>query len=178
MRKINQATVMKNLKKSNLNLLLLLSFLIALSLSIWLNYQTTNSVGDISFNKEIDSPTFKICNEKKILQYYSVKSNYKNGRRAIKKEIWKTIENLTFEKSGFITFRFIINCKGETGRFRIKTINSELKTQEFDAQKIKTLQNTIEKLKNWNAGIMDDKTFDSYYVLNFKIEKGKITDIF
>ncbi len=164
--------------KSKLNLFLLISFLIALTLTIWLNYQVTNRVGDLSFNKEIDNSTFNVCDEKRITQYYSTKSNYQGGKKAIKKELWNITEQLTFENSGFITFRFIINCKGEIGRFRIKTIDSELKENSLETQKIKTLQTSIENLTEWNAGMWKDKTFDSYFVLNFKIEQGKITDIF
>ena len=72
--------------KNKLNLFLLISFLIALVLTIWLNYQVTNRVGDLSFNKEIDKSTFKVCDEKRIPQYYSTKSNYQGGKKAIKKE--------------------------------------------------------------------------------------------
>lgn len=164
--------------KSKLNLFLLISFLTAITLTIWLSYQITNRVGDLSFNKEIDNSTFKICDEKRITQYYSTKSNYQGGKKAIKKELWKTTEQLTFKNSGFITFRFIINCNGEIGRFRVKTIDSELKENSFDSQKIKILQTSINKLQKWNTGTWKDKTLDSYFVLNFKIEQGKITDIF
>ncbi|PHS63364.1 MAG: hypothetical protein COB12_09450 [Flavobacterium sp.] len=164
--------------KSKLNLFLLISFLIALTLTIWLNYQVTNRIGDLAFNKEIDNSTFKVCDEERITQYYATNSNYQGGKKAIKKELKKTTEQLTFKNSGFVTFRFIINCKGKIGRFRVKTIDSELIENNFEIQKIKTLQTSIENLTKWNAGTWKDKTFDSYYVLNFKIEQGKITDIF
>lgn len=164
--------------KSKLNLFLLISFLIALTLTIWLNYQFTNRVGDLSFNKNDDNSTFKVCDDKRITQYYSTKSNYQGGKKAIKREIWKITEQLTFKNSGFITFRFIINCNGEIGRFRVKTIDNELKENNFETQKVETLQTTIENLKKWNAGTWHDETLDSYFVLNFKVEKGKITDIF
>ncbi|MDB9954039.1 hypothetical protein OAD49_00570 [Flavobacteriaceae bacterium] len=135
-------------------------------------------VGDISFNEKLDDSSFKVCDETKILQYYSVNANYQNGRKALMKEIWDTIEPLSFKASGYITFRFIINCEGDIGYFRVKTIDSELKKNVFDSDKIKRLQMYIENLKHWNAGALGAKTFDSYFVLNFKIETGKITDIF
>lgn len=164
--------------KNKLNLFLLISFLTAITLTIWLNYQLTNRVGDLSFNEKIDKSNFKVCNEKLITQYYSSKSNYQGGKKAIKKELWQITEKLTFENSGFITFRFIINCNGEIGRFRVKTIDSELKENSFETQKIEILQKSIEKLQKWNAGTWKNKTLDSYFVLNFKVEQGKITDIF
>ncbi|MCF6295796.1 MAG: hypothetical protein L3J25_08915 [Flavobacteriaceae bacterium] len=164
--------------KNKLNLFLLISFLLALSLTTWIYYQTTNRVGDIVFDKSIDNATFKTCYDYKTPQYYQVGTNYQDGSKAIKKELSDTIENLTFEDSGYITFRFIINCNGEVGRFRVKTINSDLQENNFNNQKIKILQKSIESLKKWNPGMWKDKAFDSYFVLNFKVEKGKITDIF
>ncbi len=53
-----------------------------------------------------------------------------------------------------------------------------MKENTFEIQKVETLQTAIENLKNWNAGTWQDETLDSYFVLNFKVEKGKITDIF
>ena len=168
-----------NLKpKNKLNVLLLISFLLAFNLTFWFKYQLTKRIGDISFHEEQDDSSFKVCDETIIFQYYSVNANYQNGRRAIKKEIWETIEPLTFETSGYITLRFVINCEGDVGYFRAKTIDSELKTNEFDTDKIKALQKSIANLNHWNAGALNTKTFDSYFVLNFKIENGKITHIF
>jgi len=164
--------------KNKLNLLLLISFLIAVFLTIWLFNQITSSVGDIAFNKELDKSTFKVCDEKRINQYYSVKSNYQNGKRGLKKDLWNSIESLTFKNSGYITFRFVINCNGETGRFRVKTVDSELKINYFNAEKIKTLQSFIENLEKWDVKKWNDRTFDSYFHLTFKVNNGKITDVF
>ncbi len=164
--------------KNKINIFLLISFLSALTLTGWCYYQVTNRVGDISFNKETDNSTFKVCDEKKVYQYYISNTNYQNGKRALKKEIWDSIKNITFKKPGYITFRFIINCNGEVGRFRVKTIDSELKTNYVDSLKIRKLQKSIKNLKNWNAGLWNGKAVDSYFVLTFKVKKGKIIDIF
>ena len=164
--------------KNKLNLILLISFLGVITLNFWLNSQVTNKVGSISSDSEKDSSTFKVCDANRIVEHYSVKSSYQGGKKKIKKELWYQISPLTFNNSGTITFRFIINCKGEIGRFRIKTIDNKLTKNSFDAQSIKALQTTILTLQNWNAGTWKDKNLDSYYMLNFKVENGKITDIF
>lgn len=164
--------------KDKLNITLLISFLIALILTVWLYLQFENRVGDIAFNKEIDNATFKVCDEKQLFQYYSVNSNYQGGKKALKKEIWEVVQQLSFDTSGLITFRFIINCNGDVGRFRVKSIHNELNEIRFNIQKLHALQSVLENLSNWNPGMWGDEKYDSYYVLNFKIEQGKITDIF
>jgi len=164
--------------KNKLNIFLLVSFLLAVSITVWLDYKVKDNVGDIAFNDKIDNPDFKVCNENNIFQYYSSKSNYQNGRKEIEKELHETIKELTFEKSGLITFRFIINCNGETGRFRLKGVNTELKDTKFDSEKLQILQNAVQNLKNWRIVTYNNKTNDSYFVLNFKVEQCKITDVF
>ncbi len=172
-------TIKPNIKlKNKLNLILFISFFLAASLTIWVYYQTTNRTGKIEFNKDIDDPEFVVCDEDRILQYYSVKTSYPGGKREIKKQFSKLISNLTFKDSGLITFRFVVNCNGDVGRFRVKMVNFQLKKNHFEDQKIKQIQKEIQKLKKWNPGKWRSESFDSYYVLNFKIENSKITDIF
>jgi hypothetical protein len=164
--------------KNKLNLLLLSSFLLALILAIWVYYQTTHRIGDIAFDENIDNSEFKVCNENRITQYYSAGTNYQGGEKTIKKELNELINSLNFNESGFITFRFVVNCENSVGRFRVKMVNTDLKENSFKSINIQQIQESIKSLNGWKAGKWKDESLDSYYVLNFKIENGKIVDIF
>jgi hypothetical protein len=164
--------------KNKLNIFLLTSFLIALAVTIWLYYQTTNNVGDIPFDASIDNSEFVVCDEEYIVQYYSANTYYEGGERAIKKELAKILNNLDFDKSGTITFRFIVNCNNQAGRFRVKMVNTDLKETSFKSSNIKQMQETIKSLNSWHAGKWNNQPLDTYYNLSFKIQNGKITDIF
>ncbi|WP_109301246.1 hypothetical protein [Aquimarina sp. AU474] len=155
-----------------------MSFLLALLITCWIYYQGTHRIGDIAFNKNIDDSKFEVCNEDRIFQYYSVGTNYSNGEKEIKRQFSELMSNLTFKNSGFITFRFVVNCNGEIGRFRVKTVDTELKENHFEERNIRHIEEKIKKLKKWNPGSRKKQNFDSYYVLTFKIEDGKINDIF
>ena len=48
----------------------------------------------------------------------------------------------------------------------------------FDLDFTDVLKNAIKKLNNWIPGIKDQEKVDSYYQINFKIDNGKIVDIF
>lgn len=155
-----------------------MSFLLALTLAIWVYYQTTHRIGDIAFDENIDNSEFIVCNEDRITQYYSAETNYQGGQRTIKKELKELINSLNFNESGFITFRFVVNCKNRVGRFRVKMVNTDLKKNKFKSNNIKQIQESIKSLNGWRAGKWQDESLDSYYVLNFKIVNGKIVDIF
>ena len=168
--------------KKKINIFFGITITVFLSLIIWLNYLKANSIGDITFDSKIDDPLFTVCNEERIFQYYSAGIGYKGGRKVIREKVFEDLvaENLKLEKkSGYITFRFIVNCQKETGRFRVKMINENLKETIFKDTEIKKLKKSIKKLKEWQSGkIENGPKIDYYYQINFKIESGKIIDIF
>src|SRR5690606_9817310 len=110
---------------------------------------------------------FKICNEDRIFQYYYAKTSYIGERKAIHDTILEYLkhENIEFDKkSGYITFRFIVNCDGQTGRYRFKAVDDKLLKTTFSASKTEKLKNAIMKLSNWKAGTLKNGTpVDSYY---------------
>ncbi|TDS10920.1 hypothetical protein DFQ03_3813 [Maribacter caenipelagi] len=164
--------------KNKLNILLFISFLIAVAVYFWVNSLYSSQVGDIAFDASIDNSDFVVCDEDQIQQYYSADTYYEGGERAIKKELRELITQLNFEKSGIITFRFVVNCSNQTGRFRVKMVNTDLKETSFNFGNIKQIQESIKNLKDWHAGKWNNQTLDTYYNLSFKIQDGKITDIF
>ncbi|MCY2686017.1 hypothetical protein [Salinimicrobium sp. TH3] len=162
------------------NLFLLLSFLMAASLTGWFYYQVDHEVGEINYDDSRDDPAFELCDEDRVQQDYSpVGANYRGGKKAIERELLEGLqEKLIFEGSGLITLRFVVNCKGETGRFRIWAIDGEIQEKEFIQEQIHMFKTSVAQLEHWEPGWWEEKIFDSYYQVNFKIKDGKITDIF
>ncbi len=163
--------------KSKTNIFLLISFLIALSLTAWAYYQSTHKVGELIADKNIDKD-FEICNDKRIYEYYNYGTEYIGGKKEIKNRIFSDLEFLNFKETGLVTFRFVVNCNGEIGRFRVKSIDKDLKKNEISSENIREIEKALLKLKNWNPGKNKYGAQDSYYLLNFKIENNKIIDIF
>jgi hypothetical protein len=155
----------------------LTSFLFATALTGWLYYQTKNRIGDLSENKKT-SQDFEVCDEDRIGQNYGLTAIYEGGKKAIKQGVLNELEDLSFEKPGLITFRFIVNCKGEIGRFRAKSTDIDLQEMEVTTADIKKIEQALLQLINWTPAKNDFDSYDSYYVLNFKIRNDKIVDIF
>lgn len=163
--------------KSKTNIFLSISLVVAAVLSIWIHYQLSYRVGDLTEIEEKDHD-FQVCDEGEIAQYYGMNTSYEGGKRGIKKEILRELQSLEFREPGLITYRFIVNCKGEIGRLRYRSTDSDLNKNEIDPRNIQHIENSLLKLKNWNPATNKEYSFDSYYVLNFKIRDNKITDIF
>jgi len=163
--------------KSKTNIFLFTSFLFAAALTGWLYYQMDNRIGDLSENNKIDQ-NFEVCDETRITQNYGMRAEYSGGNKAIKEEILNDLQTLNFEQPGLITFRFIVNCKGKTGRFRVNSTDTDLKEIEVDPSKIKDIEKAFLQLKKWTPAKNEFDSYDSYYVLNFKIRNNNIVDIF
>ena len=137
------------------------------------------AVGEITFDPNIDNPDFYLCRPHRILPYYQVRTAYEGGNRAIKDfmlahYIWK---DSFAEENGFITIKFVVNCQGETDRFRILQIDRNYQDKEFPKALTEQLLNLTKELDRWVPGEKNDQKYDTYYYLNFKIVNGKIAEI-
>jgi hypothetical protein len=137
------------------------------------------NVGDIAFDKKTDDPNFKMCDPGYIFQYYGVQTSYKGGTEAIKKFFF---DNYKYEPgfkpiTGYITIRFIVNCKGHTSWFRIQQLDGQYKIVQFNKAAVNKLLNLTKKLNAWIPGKFDGAVRDSYYYLNFKLVNGHLKDI-
>lgn len=149
------------------------------------NEQKTNEeyplqVGDICFNHKIDDPDFKLCDDNGILQYYNFEKGlqYKGEKPAIKKHFKEGLKAKGLEEdTGYITIRFIVNCEGKTGRFRVQEMDNDFNEKEFSVDLKMQLLNLTEKMPGWPAGEYEGKIRDYYQYLTFKIEGGNLVEI-
>ncbi len=137
-------------------------------------------VGDIYFDSKIDDPNFKLCDEDRVFQYYNFgKGLLYNGEKLKLNEHFIDGLKITEQKdeSGFLTIRFIVNCEGKTGRFRVQGMNNDYKEKIFNKDLTNQLLSLTKQLDGWLVGEDEGKTFDYYQYLTFKIENGKLIEI-
>jgi hypothetical protein len=137
-------------------------------------------VGDILFNKETDDTDFKICNEDRVFQYYNLQKGfqYKGEKAEIINHFrigYKPVDKKS--ESGYVTIRFIVNCAGETGRFRVEEMDMGYNPKTFDKNITDQLVSLTKKLNGWVKGEHGNMILDYYQYLTFKIEDGKLTEI-
>jgi hypothetical protein len=141
------------------------------------------NVGDISFNPKLDRADFKACNEKKVYQYYVRYSSDKApGYQGEKPALEKLFEdNYSYPKtagqSGYITIRFLVNCHGETGRFRVEEMDRDYKAFQFDSKISEKLLEITKSLDGWIPRKKEEQNLDYYQYLTFKIRDGQLIQI-
>lgn len=91
-------------------------------------------VGDIPFDEKLDDPQFKVCNESKATVHYAFENPnlYKGEKPAIEAAFRSIHYSKARPGSGYITVRFMVNCEGATGRFRVEQLDLNYKDKNFD----------------------------------------------
>lgn len=136
-------------------------------------------VGDSVFDPEKDGD-FQICgNENFVLQYFHLDNGIqyqgeKNELHRLYTENYKAIE---VDQSGWIRIRFIVNCQGQAGRFRIIGSDVDYREQIFDERITDQLLEITKSLDGWVIQSRDDLPQDYYQYLIFKIDRGELIDL-
>jgi hypothetical protein len=147
------------------------------------NYQSelTRHVGDIPLNPELDTAYFSPCHEDLILQYYYFGKGiqYEGEKAALVAFVRNEFSANSIDKdNGYVTVRFIVNCKGESGRFRVIELDNNYDITTHSEVIVNQITDIVRRLDGWKAGTLDgSKAYDYYQYLTFKISNGQITDI-
>lgn len=139
-----------------------------------------HDLGEIPFDENLDDINFKVCHEDITFPF-----NYGGVGLAYigeKRKLVNTIEgNYSYPETegqtGFITIRFLINCEGQSGRFRVTQMDPNLKETEFENGITQQLLDITKGLDGWKPFERNEKTWDYQQYLTFKIENGLLTDI-
>jgi hypothetical protein len=107
-----------------------------------------DQVGDTKFDEKLDDPHFKTCN-KVVLQYYNFGKGLQYQGEKIKiLEAFKGFNAPnSLDDTGYVTIRFIVNCEGKTGMFRIQEMSDTYETKKFSDDAITQLLNYSRSLK-------------------------------
>lgn len=138
-------------------------------------------VGDIEQDSLKDGAAFETCNgDDKIFQYFNSGEGpkYAGEKSSILAKFdteYKPV--IGKDQNGLIRIRFVVNCKGKAGRFRILQSDFDYNEIEFDKEIVSQLLDITKNIEIWETTQIDGKTLDYYFYLIFKIKDGQIEEI-
>lgn len=136
------------------------------------------NVGDLEFDIKQDGD-FKKCSENESYQYYNDSKGFQIEGE--KNKIIQEVQKLKFKENknsnGYLTIRFVVNCKGETGIFRMQQMDSEYKAYKFDEALSSQILNFTKNLTGWIPKEIDGIKRDYYQYLTYKIVHGQVSEI-
>lgn len=140
----------------------------------------SDSVGDIAFDAATDNKDFLVCDPPYIYQYFNFNEGFMfEGEKIALDSIFRKQYHPEKAKkeSGTLRIRFIVNCKGETDRFRIIGMDENYNEKVFDASITSQLLAITRELKGWPSKFIKERGFNYYQYIIFKIENGQLIEI-
>ncbi len=115
------------------------------------------------------------------IYYYSLGCKYPKNSSSLLKDLQDFLKNKNniYPGSGYITFRFKIDCEGRPNqKVKVSQTDTKYKICHFDKKLVNELYLFIKTLNEWKTGITRDGKVYSYLAfITFKMENGKIINI-
>lgn len=111
--------------------------------------------------------------------YFGFNAKYKTSSETLIVEANQAIGSFQANKSGFLTVRFVVNCKGEKGNYEILATDKNYQETKFDREITDKALNFVKGLTIWGRGFWkySSQPQDYYAFITFKFDNGKITEI-
>ena len=132
--------------------------------------------------KTMDEATdFKICNER-IADYYNHDIGHfpilKGGKNAMQKLLNTQLDKTKlFKESGYLTFRFVVNCEGVAGRFITEQTDLDFQGKTFNPETVSHLYEIVKNIKDWRTTMIRKEARDAYAYITFKLNDGEIIEL-
>lgn len=141
--------------------------------------QYEKRIGDINFDPQSDNKNFELCYPNAIQQYFVLTSdkNFIDYKPHVDSLFFATYRPVPVDESGLIRIRFIVNCKGETDRFRLLAMNMQYEPIRFNKRITDQLLSITKATRCWKQQMANGKPIDYYQYLIFKISKGQLAEI-
>ncbi len=124
-----------------------------------------------------DKSTCILCDTPdKLIQYYSLRIKYPLSSKAIAARA-DSVCAIPNHITGYITIRFLINCRGEKTCFHIYQTNADNKNTDWGEAVTHTLKTFVADMPDWPVGTKGGKPIDYHAYLTFKIKNGKIENV-
>lgn len=124
---------------------------------------------------------FELCGVlNHIFDYYNGGDTYgyKGGKRVVWQHIRQNLkEEKLFDESGYLTFRFIVNCRGESGRFVTEQSDLDYQRKTFSPETVAHCYELVKGLKDWDPTHRDGEIVDAIFYFTFKLKDGQLIDI-
>lgn len=121
------------------------------------------------------------CNDKYLIYYYHVDTRYPAGTESLLSESKAFLAKIgqQYTGSGYITFRFMINCEGKMQRVRVMQVDDDYKTTHFEKRFVSDLNDYIHTLQHWKTGLsafgQDHVNYIAY--ISFRIKNGEVINV-
>ncbi|MEM7571673.1 MAG: hypothetical protein AAF433_02180 [Bacteroidota bacterium] len=139
-------------------------------------------IGYINPQEALEGPgMFSTCgSENEIYDYYN--GDPDGQPLGGKPVLWQIVEDqwepdLFTGLNGYLSLHFVINCRGEIGRFDLEQTNLDFQPTTFPTEAVRHCMQLLEQVPAWQPMVYQGEATDSYAYVTFKLNNGALIDI-
>jgi hypothetical protein len=138
-----------------------------------------NYIGYIDQQKALLNTQYELCDNGRLYNTYSSAGlkAYKGSKKRFRDRVLGSFNDNTYTDSGYLNFRFLVNCEGNAGWFEIIQMNLDLEETTLDSIMVDSLFNITSDADNWEVVEYYEAPRNYYMYVSYRIENGKITEI-
>lgn len=113
--------------------------------------------------------------------YYSFHVKYPISSETLVEQVNEATKSVP-QQNGYITVRFLVNCKGEIGNFELIEIDENYNKTQFNEAYVEEILHFVKTLTHWPIPFQEIKDkpklpLEYHYYFSFKIEHEKVVEI-
>ena len=137
-------------------------------------------IGYIDQEKALLNDVYSLCDNGKIFKKHhgAPKVAFNISKKRFRETILSEYKNKNYEDSGYLNFRFLVNCEGNAGWFEIIEMNLDLEEVNLNDVMVNQLLKLTSNSKHWSTLTTSDEIPRNYYMyISYRIEHGEIIEI-
>ena len=115
-----------------------------------------------------------------VRDYYNAEPDgrYTKGKNGLVRDVRSRLDSSRLgNASGYLTYRFMVNCRGEAGWHVVDGVDMNYQPMSFDQTTVDHLYDILVSLDRWEPIVLRGARQDAYFYVTFKFEHGEITHI-
>lgn len=136
-------------------------------------------VGYINKEKALLNDVYELCDKGALYKVHhgAPEDAFEGSKKQFRNYIITHYENKSYNDSGYLNFRFLVNCEGNAGWFEIIEMNLQLEETKLNQNMVQQLFKLTSNPENWAVFTYDGQPRNYYMYISYRIENGEILEI-
>ena len=136
-------------------------------------------IGYINMEKALLNDVYELCGNGNIYKTHhgAPDDAFEVSKKRFRETILSEYKNENYADSGYLNFRFLVNCEGNAGWFEIVEMNLDLVETDLNDQMVNQLFKLTSNTKHWKILMLKEVPRNYYMYISYRIENGEIIEI-
>lgn len=135
-------------------------------------------IGYIDQEKALLNDVYELCDDGIYKTHHGAPDDaFEVSKKRYRDTLLSEYKNEKYSDSGYLNFRFLINCEGNAGWFEIVEMNLNLEEIDLNSEMVNQLLKLTSNSKNWKIYTYKEIPRNYYMYISYRIEHGEIIEI-